>query len=61
VPFCLPPDLNRGTIAALEELLGPENAPSLGRLKRRLGILPAPPRAPRVVVPIPHHPRRVAV
>ncbi|KAI8463521.1 MAG: hypothetical protein J3K34DRAFT_526934 [Monoraphidium minutum] len=42
-----PCDLSRANIGALEELLGPENAPSLGRLKRRIGLAPAP-RPPRV-------------
>lgn len=40
-------DLNRSNIVVLEQLLGPENAPSVGRLKRRIGILP-PNRPPRV-------------
>jgi hypothetical protein len=39
--------VTRANIAALEELLGSENAPSLGRLKRRVGLLP-PGRPPRV-------------
>ncbi|GBF92043.1 hypothetical protein Rsub_04390 [Raphidocelis subcapitata] len=42
-----PQDLTRSNVLALEELLGPENAPSLGRLKRRVGMLP-PGRPPRV-------------
>ncbi len=47
LPFCCPTDLTRSNILVLEELLGPENAPSLGRLKRRIGLLAAN-RPPRV-------------
>jgi hypothetical protein len=39
--------VTRSNISLLEELLGVENAPSLGRLKRRVGLLP-PGRPPRV-------------
>lgn len=45
LPFSFPTDLNKANLLTLEELLGPENAPSLGRLKRRLAALQRPPRA----------------
>lgn len=46
VPSSYALDLTRGNVLMLEQLLGPESAMSVARLKRRVGLLP-PIRPPR--------------
>jgi hypothetical protein len=46
VPSSYALDLTRGNVLMLEQLLGPESAMSVARLKRRVGLLP-PTRPPR--------------
>jgi hypothetical protein len=46
VPSSYALDLTRGNVLMLEQLLGPESAMSVSRLKRRVGLLP-PIRPPR--------------